>query len=222
MTCRNIDFNDRLSEIKEHYRMVKEIRDSLAEKRSKYRQFADDIEIDQQSLFKCCDNFEKSLLINRYTFVEQCFKSFVYNVLEKDFNKNEYINSFLNNKLSEDKFSPNVDLDSMRKIIKEFFNVNIEFVVDLNSDKVKKYKELIKTRHRYAHRGIYDFDFKNFKEVIEMMDFLKYIFDLYLKENNKVEFASLLSKIKNICIEIIKIKRIILKKEVQKEIKIKR
>lgn len=217
MTCRNIDFDDRLNEIKEHYKMVEEIKNSLAEKRSKYREFAENIKIDQQSLFECCDNFEKSLLINCYTFMEQCFKSFIYNILEKDYSDNEYINSFINNKLSEDKFSPNVNLDNMKKIVREFFNINVDFLVDLNSDKVKKYIELIGARHRYAHRGIYDFDFENFKGAIEIIGFLRYIFDLYLKEKNEVNFSKLLYQIKNICIEIIKIKDILLKKEVPKE-----
>lgn len=218
MTCRNIDFNDRLNEIREHYRMV----NSLAEKRSKYREFAENIEIDQQSLFKCCDNFEKSLLIDCYTFIEQCFKSFIYNILDKDYSENEYINSFINNKLSEDKFSPNVNLDNMKKIVKEFFNITIEFIVGSKSDKVKKYKELIEARHKYAHRGIYYFDFENFEGAIEIIEFLRYIFDLYFKEKNKVDFANLLLQIKNICTEIITIKSLVLKKELPKEEKDKK
>jgi len=191
------DSRDRLKDIKLHYDQVKELRNSFSEKRSKYRTVANILKFNFRSLERSYKEFEKSLLINCYTFMEQLIKSYIYHLLEKGTNENSYINNFIENKINSDKFSPNVKLETIKKILTEELGVRLEFLIVIENSKIEKYDELIKSRHKYAHSGNYYFDFYNFKEVIEVIEYLR--FEIYSDIECKGEykkFKILITKIR--------------------------
>lgn len=196
MNCSEINFEDRYIKIKEIYTMIGEIKDSLSEYREKYRIFSEEIKVEYKSLLECFDSFQKILLIECYTFMEQFVKFFIYKLLEKDNNKNNYVNSFINHKLNEEKFSPNIRIQEIKKTLKEFFNLKIDFIIDDNSEKLKKYNELIRCRHIYAHNGDYLFSFENFEDTISILQYLKWVFEHYLDTSKTKDFSSFFSKLK--------------------------
>ena len=196
MNCSEINFEDRYIKIKEIYTMIGEIKDSLSEYREKYRIFSEEIKVEYKSLLECFDSFQKILLIECYTFMEQFVKFFIYKLLEKDNNKNNYVNSFINHKLNEEKFSPNIRIQEIKKTLKEFFNLKIDFIIDDNSEKLKKYNELIRCRHIYAHNGDYLFSFENFEDTIYILQYLKWVFEHYLDTSKTNDFSSFFSKLK--------------------------
>lgn len=196
MNCSEINFEDRYEKIKEIYRMINEIKNSLSEYRENYRNFSKEIKVEYNSLLECFDSFQKILLIECYTFMEQFVKSFIYRILEKDKNINKYVNSFINHKLNEEKFSPNIRIQEIKKTLKEFFNLKINFIIDDNSEKLKKYDELIRCRHIYAHNGDYLFVFENFKDTITILQYLKWVFENYLDTNKKEKFLLFFSELK--------------------------
>lgn len=196
MNYNEINFEDRYIKIKATHEMIKEIKNSLSEYSEKYRSFSKEINIEYKSLVECCYNFEKILLIECYTFMEQFIKFFIYKLLKKDNNDNTYVNSFINHKLNEDKFSPNIKIQEIKKVLNEFFNLKIDFIIDDNSEKLKKYDELIRCRHIYAHNGDYLFSFENFEDTISILQYLKWVFEHYLDTSKTKDFSSFFSKLK--------------------------
>ena len=196
MNCNETNFEDRYTKIKTTYEMIKEIKNILSEYSEKYRNFSEDIKVEYKSLVECCYSFEKILLIECYTFMEQFIKFFIYKLLKKDTNDNSYVNSFINHKLNEEKFSPNIKIQEIKKMLNEFFNLKIDFIIDDNSEKLKKYDELIRCRHIYAHNGDYLFSFENFKDTISVLQYLKWIFENYLDTKKTEYFLSFFSELK--------------------------
>lgn len=163
-----IDFevDERLQDIRLQYISICEIKDSVADNRREYREFASSLNINKESLFRCCDEFERSLLINCYTFIEQFFKSCVYFLLQKDLHENKYINRLINKKLPASKYSPNVKLEELEKQIEEFFEIEFKFILKPKLEALEKYKDLVNSRHIYAHKGLFNFNFENFEGAI--------------------------------------------------------
>ena len=165
---------DRLEAIKEHHKKVKQIKDSLSENRVKYRNLSFDINIDQDSIFECCGRFEESLLINCYTYAEQLFKNFYYQIINKGSHTNAFLNTFIDTKIHPNKFSPNVLYEEIENTIKKELCNEFKFTISKEIDEVKKYNQLVKSRHRYAHSGIFFYDFENYDDVIDVLEYLKY------------------------------------------------
>lgn len=191
----NFNSEERLTDIKLHYNQFKELRDSFSEKRSEYRKLASSLNLNFSSLERSYQDFEKSLLINCYTFMEQLIKNYIYHLLEKGSNKNNYVNNFIDNKINSEKFSPNVKIESIKKILSEELGVNINFLIKIEKYKIEKYNELVKSRNRYAHSGNYDFNFYNFEDVIDVIEYLRFeIFSNINNESNYNKFKLLLKK----------------------------
>lgn len=170
----DFDTIERLEEIKTNYVQVKQIKNSLADHRDKYRELTTVVDIDQTALMVCLDYFERALLINCYTFSEQLVKNFVYEILGKDRHTNEYLNLFLNSKIPKEKFSPNASTEKIERLVSSELFSGFKFVLNKTNESIKKYDEMIKSRHKYAHRGIYDFDFGNFDAVIDVLEFIAF------------------------------------------------
>lgn len=191
------DVAERINDINNQYKNVVEIKNSLSDNRGAYRKFAEYIKIDDQALFRCCTEFERSLLINCYTLVEQYFKSCVYFLLEKDNHENKYINRLINNKLPDSKYSPNIRLEDLEKQIKEFFEIDFKFILSKKTEALKKYEDLIKSRHAYAHKGIFNFSFDNFKDVILALEYIKYEIAFILDDDVKrIKFQEIFKNLK--------------------------
>ena len=181
----DFDTEMRLNDLKDNYQMVIELRVSLSEKRNKYRKFANIIKLDPNSLLTSCDIFERSLLLNCYTCSEQLVKNFIYEVIEKDRHRNIYLNLFINNKVNENTFSPRIKLNEIEQIISKSLIEGFKFPISKNNIKIKKYNEMIKARHKYAHSGLYDFDYQYFDNVIEVIEYLVFIFEKIITHNHE-------------------------------------
>lgn len=195
------EFNatERLKEVKQIYDQVKQIKVSLADHRDKYRAFSTSANIDSLALQNCCDQFEYTLLIACYTYSEQLYKNFFYEMIKKDMSNNDHLNNFIESKVPKQRFVPNVDTKEIEKSINKELNKNIKFKFLLrpDNDLVKKYNEMVKSRHRYAHKGIYDFNFNNFESVICFLEYLQLEFKLIVEcgMNYKVDQHKLLTEI---------------------------
>lgn len=178
------EFNskERLEDIKDLYQKISEINTSLAEKRAKYRKVADILKIDYYSLERCFKEFEHSLLINCYTFAEQLIKNYFYLLLEKGNHKNIYLNKFLESKINNNKFSPNVKFERIKKLFSDDLDLKFELMFELDQELIGKYNELVSCRHSYAHNGNYRFNFDNFEDVINILEYFRE--DLFIKINN--------------------------------------
>ncbi|MGL4998228.1 MAG: hypothetical protein ACRC5T_04605 [Cetobacterium sp.] len=189
------DSEERLKDIKLHYQQVKELKNNYSEKRSKYRKVASILKFDYMSLERSLKEFEYSLLINCYTFMEQLVKNYIYQTLQKGTHENTHINKFINNKINPEKFSPNVKFENMMKILKEELDIDLNLLISISKSQKEKYNELVKSRHKYAHSGKYDFDFKVFEEVIDLLEYLR--FEMYLSIKKQKDYNELKFIIKN-------------------------
>lgn len=199
MKIHEFEAEERLSDIRKNYIQVKEIKDSLSEYRDKYRILSRDVNIEQESLLQCCDFFERTLLINCFTFSEQLVKNFVYEILEKDRHQNTFLNRFIDNKIPKDKFSPNVSYSSIKKLLSNELCSGYEFSLKDGKNCFRIYDDMVKSRHTYAHSGIYNFDFNNFEIVIQVLEFLYSELKMLLENNMdyRKEYQKLFLDIEN-------------------------
>lgn len=172
MKIYELDVVDRLECLEQNFSMVTEIKNSLSENRAEYRSLANNIGISQESLMVCCDNFERSLLIECYTFSEQLVKNSFYRMIEFDNNNNEYVKSFIKNKVSKARFSPNVKFEEIEKMIKNQLFTDFKFLYPKNNSEIGLYNEMVKSRHVYAHKGIYEFQFNDFYVILNVLKYL--------------------------------------------------
>lgn len=202
----DFDIEDRLDVINKSYLSIMEIKDSLSDFRGKYRDFASQISISNDSLFKCCDVFERVLLIDCYTFSEQLVKNFFYSILQKDNHQNNFVNSFINRKIPIDKFSPNVKFINIENSIKSDLWKDFKFILHDKIDEVKVYNDLVQARHTYAHSGFYNFNFHNFESVIKVLNYICFeLLMLFTKNHNyRLTFQNDYKTLKNATIEFIR------------------
>lgn len=172
----DFDSQSALEEIKSKHQSIKEIKTKLADDRNKFRGFCSDIELDNYILFDCIDMYERTLLIDCYTYSEQLTKSLIYHLLNKDNNSNMYIETFIDKKINPERYSPNVRFKNLQDTVNDVYN-GFKFILT-NISEIEVYDDLIKNRHRYAHKGNYFFDFVNFTEVIDMLEYITFEFKL--------------------------------------------
>lgn len=118
------------------------------------------------ALSDCIDAFERALLIGVYTYAEQLVKNFYYELLEKDRAENLYTRNFINKKLDVERFSPNVSYINLENSIKNELCNNFRFIISRSRDEISKYDDLIRNRHRYAHRGVFQSSVEQYRDVI--------------------------------------------------------
>ncbi|MCR5482221.1 MAG: hypothetical protein K6F52_05440 [Clostridia bacterium] len=165
------DTDDRMAQLEKSKSYVELINDGFSDKRSDFRSFASDIEIDFDALETCCKCFEHNLLIDAYTYSEQLIKNMYYELLEKGRSRNKYVETFIGRKIPQGSFSPDVKYNSIEKGIKSDLMPSFRFTISEGRDQIKTYDELIQSRHTYAHRG--EFMFSN--EYIDVIEAEKYI-----------------------------------------------
>lgn len=186
MKVYNFEANERFYELIESYNRVEKTLNSLADCSRQYTKLHRLAKLTRGESTKNINSIERALLIEFYTFGEQIIKNLIYELLKKH-TQSGYIIKFINNKLPEETFSPNIKYDNLTCLINEY-NSNFKFLITKNNDKMKKYEKMIKARHIYSHSGTYSFDFKNYKDIIEILEYLKLEVKLLLEENKSEEF----------------------------------
>lgn len=183
----NFDAYDKLLEIKSNFNEIELLLDSLAISTSEYRSFYNKLDIDFAIAKKVIHKSEYSLIIDCFTFAELLLKNTIYHSLDFNNSKNKDINSFLNEKISPEKFSPNVRFDKFENEIQKFNNEN-KFIINKNHNAVRIYNEMVISRHRYAHGNTYPQDFREYKDSILILEYLYWECNLFLK-NRKLKNA---------------------------------
>lgn len=166
MKIYDFDVEDEIQKIEDNLRNVELIKNSFADNTLEYRKLSLNIDLDFSVLSDCIESYERALLIGVYTYAEQLVKNFYYELLEKDTAQNIYTRNFVNKKLDTERFSPNVKYEILESSIKKELCSDFKFMIKRNREEILKYDELIKDRHRYAHRGVYRSSFEQYRDVI--------------------------------------------------------
>ncbi len=172
MRIYDFDIEDEIIKIEMNLNNVELLKNSIADHASEYRKFSRDINIDFRVLSDCIESYERALLIGVYTYAEQLVKNFYYELLEKDRTQSISINKFVNTKLDVEKFSPNVKYSELENSIKKELVPDFQFLIKKDRDEILKYNDIIKDRHRYAHRGIYQSSIEQYNDVINAEKFI--------------------------------------------------
>ncbi len=172
MKIYDFEVEDEIQKVEIYLKNVEIIKNSFADNTSRYRNLSLDIGLEFQVLRDCIESYERALLIGVYTYAEQLVKNFYYQLLEKDSAQNIYIRNFINKKLDTQKFSPNVSYAVLENSIKNELGTNFRFIINKNREEILKYDDLIKDRHRYAHRGIYQSSFEQYRDVIKVEKYI--------------------------------------------------
>ncbi|EOS7821027.1 hypothetical protein E3408_RS13480, partial [Enterococcus hirae] len=183
--------------IKEHYTSLEIINNSIADSRKQYRDFFNDnMAIDPKIFFKCVRDFENSLLIKFYTFVERIVKDLIYTMVEKDLHVSDFVNNFINNKIPEDRFAPNCKYKDIQNSISELLK-GFTFIVPAGISEVESFNEIIIQRHSYAHKGIKILEIKNIQAAIPVLYYLVYeIEQIKNSPKKRIELVTLISDLK--------------------------
>lgn len=192
MIIHELDVEIRLEQIESNYANLIVILDSIAENRSDYRSFADGIGISQNVLLESCKAYERTLLIDCYTFSEQLLKNLYYALVEKDSYNNGYLKKFINFKIPIDGFSPNVNFKKMEVALGKELLDGFKFILTANVDEIKSYNTMVKARHTYAHGGTYSFDNDLYEEVIKALKYIVFEFCMLMdrKLDKRISFQN--------------------------------
>lgn len=166
MRIYDFDVEDEIHKNEIALRNVELVKNSFADHTAEYRNFSREIDLEFSTLSDCIDAFERALLIGVYTYAEQLVKNFYYELLEKDRAENLYTRNFINKKLDVERFSPNVSYINLENSIKNELCNNFRFIISRSRDEISKYDDLIRNRHRYAHRGVFQSSVEQYRDVI--------------------------------------------------------
>ena len=166
MRIYDFDVEDEIHKNEIALRNVELVKNSFADHTAEYRNFSREIDLEFSALSDCIDAFERALLIGVYTYAEQLVKNFYYELLEKDRAENLYTRNFINKKLDVERFSPNVSYINLENSIKNELCNNFRFIISRSRDESSKYDDLIRNRHRYAHRGVFQSSVEQYRDVI--------------------------------------------------------
>jgi|LGOV01.1.fsa_nt_gb hypothetical protein len=172
MVIFELDVDESLNRLEQNHEYVTLIKNSLAEKRSKYRKFANIIRLDFNALDRCCSNYEYTLLIDMYSFSEQLVKNFFYYMIDYEAHSNDSLNRFIDSKVPRKRFSPNVQYDEIEKMIRNQLLGGFKFILSNCKTEISMYDQMIQSRHKYAHRGHYSFSLNNFEEILGIQKYI--------------------------------------------------
>lgn len=209
MIVYNFNTIDRYRKLKEKHSQVLEVFNSFADNSGDYRRFSTGVSLDINSLRCCFEEFQRGLLIDCYTFSEQIIKNLIYELLQKNSHSNIYLNGFIDSKIPEGTFSPNVSHSKLENSINMTFNkiTKFKFIYSGNNKESRVYDEMVTARHKYAHTGIYEFDLKNFDDVLKFLEYLNYECFLLLDPIKRSVFEIWLKNMKQRIVAITDIKK---------------
>jgi hypothetical protein len=201
MIIYNTDFDERLNLLRQNQAYINEINNSLVDHRDLYRNFSSELSISQESILECCDSYQRTLLIDCFTFSEQLVKSFIYHLIDKGNYTNNFLKYFINNKVPEDRFSPNVKFSAIQNNIKSQISTDFKFILNSNNDYIKTYDEMVKARHSYAHSGSYTFNLSHYSDVIKALEYIHFELGKII-ELGHAEHQIIFKKIRNLSKDI--------------------
>ncbi len=186
---RNFGVNDSLTEINKDYQTLLSLKNNLSENSSAYSQFEMDNSLEKHSIRNSYFSYEKYLLIQCYTFSEQLLKNLIYEMLNKDNLKNDYLKTFVENKIPENRYVPNVKFNMIPNEILKNTGYNFFFLLNNNNMEIKKYNDLVDNRNKYAHSGSCAFNFENFEDIINLLYYISFEYSEII--NKKVNLNNL-------------------------------
>lgn len=188
MKIYDFDVEDGILKVEKNLANIEILRNSFADYTAKYREFSRSINLDFRVLSDCIESYERALLIGVYTYAEQLVKNFYYELLEKDRMEKSCWNHFINKKLDVEKFSPNVKYDLLQTNIKNELFPEFQFIIKKEREEISKYNDIIKDRHRYAHRGIYQSNFDQYRDVINVEKFITIELEMIVDKQNGMKY----------------------------------
>ena len=144
MRIYDFDVEDEIHKNEIALRNVELVKNSFADHTAEYRNFSREIDLEFSAFVK----------------------NFYYELLEKDRAENLYTRNFINKKLDVERFSPNVSYINLENSIKNELCNNFRFIISRSRDEISKYDDLIRNRHRYAHRGVFQSSVEQYRDVI--------------------------------------------------------
>lgn len=182
----DIDFVEQILALKEKYEKIIKAQNFLDDNRQQFRRAISAIDSDTDIYFAISESIKEaknSLLISCYTIAEQMLKETKYQLLNFDPYNESRLQSFLSYKLKPEKFSPNPKSDEINKFFKRYDSSKL-FLKDL-----KLYDDMIKCRHRYAHRGVFQFDIDNIPKLIDILLYLEFEYRMFLRKDSWCMFS---------------------------------
>lgn len=167
-----LDVEDGFERLEENYEFVISINHSLADKRSEYREFSENIDLDFDALDNCCKSFENTILIGMYTFSEQLIKNFFYKMIGFETYTNESLNRFVESKVPKERFSPSPKYFDIENTIKKQLFKDFKYILSKDRTEITMYNEMVNSRHRYAHKGHYAFNVNNFYDILKIQKYI--------------------------------------------------
>lgn len=190
-----INFVEQIRDLENTYQDIVKAKNFLDDNRSQFRKAVKEICGDDSTYHAISASMkeaEKNLLISCYTISEQMFKESKYQLLGFDNLNQSRLQEFLNYKLNPGKFSPNPKCDEINKFFKRY-DSNKLFLSDM-----ELYDDMIKSRHRYAHKGEFHFHIDYTPKLIDILLYLEFEYRMFLEKNPWCVF---LKKINNIISE---------------------
>ncbi|WP_270994642.1 hypothetical protein [Listeria seeligeri] len=189
----DIDFKDRIIELKSNYESMVLINNFFNDVPKSIRRMLKDLqtetypEIEQESkiyhdLRKITKESKKALLIECYTIAEQMLKNAKYQLLNFDETDNSPSQKFLKYKINPEKFSPSPKVSEINTFFKRYGG-NKLFI-----STIEIYDNMIKERHRYAHRGLYTFSIDDIPKIIDILLYLEFEFRMFLDNTDWIKF----------------------------------
>lgn len=202
------EFEERLRNISAKIDKAEILYESLSINRKKYREFANEIDIDFSVLETAFNFYDSSLLIDIYTFCEQLLKKFIYNVLdaENDDLDNKHVYKFINAKLSKEKFAPDGKIEKINEHFKNYIYMEGYGIKKISLIKIpsydiqfNSYDKLIKHRHNYAHTGNNSgFDLELIKDGFKVAEFiLNEVINITNYFSDRIKLQKIIDDIKN-------------------------
>ncbi|EAF5304132.1 hypothetical protein KGE16_001007 [Listeria monocytogenes] len=191
----DIDFKDRITGLKSIYESIVLIDNFFSDEPKSIREMLKDLqtvtypEIKQESkiyhdLRKITKESEKALLIECYTIAEQMLKNTKYQLLNFDETDNSPSQKFLRYKINPEKFSPSPKVGEINEFLKRYGG-NKLFI-----STIEIYDNMIKERHRYAHRGLYTFSIDDIPKIIDILFYLEFEFRMFLDNTDWIKFIN--------------------------------
>lgn len=187
-----INFVEQIRDVENTYKDIVKAKNFLDDNRSQFRKAVREISGDDSiyhAISASMKEAEKNLLISCYTISEQMFKETKYQLLDFDVLNHTRLQNFLNYKLDPEKFSPNPKCDEINKFFRRY-NSNKLFLNDLEI-----YDNMIKSRHRYAHKGVFQFNIVNLPKLIDILLYLEFEYRMFLSRDPWCIFLTEINKI---------------------------
>jgi hypothetical protein len=181
-----IDYLDKIEKLNTKFNDLDKVRNFTDDNTREFRKAIQKIDSEIFSPMKnVIRDGEKALLVECYTISEQMMKSTIYQLLNFDISEKSDYQKFLNHKISPEKFSPNAKTSEISKLFKQY-GFSPLFLTNLSL-----YDSMIDARHKYAHKGTYQFSYSDIPKLVEILKYLEFEYRMFLAKNEWGTFQNL-------------------------------